>query len=98
MTRNSYKKFILRVSLLLTWEQAHHQGISDPPIFKGCINTTSCAFYITAKSICPFGKCNCYQNCNCWLEIVLCGSQLWQYNTHGIQEQLKLLQGLGSLL
>ena len=30
--------------------------------------------------------------------IVPCGSQLWQYNTHGVQEQLKLLQGLGSLL
>ena len=26
------------------------------------------------------------------------GSQLWQYNTHGVQEQLKFLQGLGSLL
>jgi len=30
--------------------------------------------------------------------IVLCGSQLWAVNTHGVQEQLKLLQGLGSLL
>jgi len=26
------------------------------------------------KSICYFDNCNCYQNCNCWLEIVLCGS------------------------
>ena len=31
--------------------------------------------------------------------IVPCGSQLWQYNTHGVHEQLKLLlQGLGSLV
>ena len=50
------------------------------------------------KSICYFDNCNCYQNCNCGLEIVPCGSQLWQYNTHGVQEQLMLLEGLGSLL
>ena len=29
------------------------------------------------KSICYFDNCNCYQNCNCGLEIVPCGSQLW---------------------
>ena len=49
------------------------------------------------KSICYFDNCICHQNCNCWLEIVPCGNQLWQYNTHGLQEQLKLLHGLGSL-
>jgi len=37
------------------------------------------------KSICYFD--NCYQNCNCGLEIVPCGNQLWQYNTHGVQEE-----------
>ena len=36
--------------------------------------------YITAKSICYFDNCNCHQNCNCWLEIVPCGSQLCQYS------------------
>jgi len=57
------------------------------------------ACYISLqKSICYFDNYICHQNCNCWLEIVPCGSQLWQYNTHGVHEQLKLLQGLGSLL
>ena len=38
------------------------------------------------KSICYFDSCNdCYQSCNCGIEIVTCGSQLWQYNTHEVQ-------------
>jgi len=51
--------------------------------------------YTLQKSIHYFDNCICHQNCNCWLEIVPCGNQLWQYNTHGVLEQLKLLQGLG---
>jgi len=38
------------------------------------------------KSICYFDNCICHQNCICWLEIVPCGSQLWQYDTHGVSE------------
>ena len=50
------------------------------------------------KSIYYFDNCICHQNCR--LEIVpkACGRQLWQYNTRGVQEQLTLLQELGSLL
>jgi len=36
-----------------------------------------------------FDNCICHQNCR--LEIVLVAASYGQYNTHGVQEQLKLL-------
>jgi len=66
---------------------------------------TNCNSYMpmhaTAKSICYFDNCNCYQNCNCLTRnspMHVAAIYIWQYNTHGEKEQLKLLQGLGSLL
>ena len=63
-----------------------------------CSTAYKCRYTYTAKKHLLFWQLQLLPYCNCWLEIVPCGSQLWQYKTHGVQEMLKLLQGLGSLL